>query len=282
VKATDQIRNGNYEFLVPQTDNDEIGHLAEMIHAMAARVKSDIDQLKVLQDIRKDFVANASHELRTPVSSIRGYMETLLDGAMHDEQVSRKFLERALSNVIRLETIVNDMLDLSRLESCDRGLSLRYFEVAMIIRNILAEFEDAANRKGVELIYESPLPADFKIMADPYQFDKALINLLENAIKYTEAGYVKVNASAVAQFFVLTIEDSGSGIRAEDIPRIFERFYRADRGRSRQLGGSGLGLSIVRHIMEIHRGTVTVESELGKGTIFTMRFPQDAELSIPK
>ncbi len=282
VEAAGEIKRGNYNLTIPAATGDEIGELAARFNEMAAQVRSDIEKLKLVQEIRKDFVANASHELRTPVSSIRGYVETLLDGAMEDGQVSRRFLERALSNVIRLETIVNDMLDLSRLESRDRGLSLRYFDVAAIIRNVLAEFDDAAVRKQLTLVLESSLPAGYSLMADPYQFEKALINLVENAIKYTDAGHVKVRAFEDHDDFVMSVEDTGTGIRAEDIPRIFERFYRVDKGRSRQLGGSGLGLSIVKHIMEIHHGQVSVASEVGRGTTFTLRFPAKATIGISK
>lgn len=282
LKASSDIRNGKYDSLVDSSDTSEIGQLAHALNDMASRVRKDIERLSTVQEIRRDFVANASHELRTPISSIRGYIETLLDGATQDEAVHRRFLERALSNVIRLENIVNDMLDLSQLESRDRGLSLRYFQAGGIIRGVLADFEDAAQRKSLKLLYESSLPTDMEILADPYQFEKALINLVENGVKYTETGYVKVTTSREPEQFVLTIEDTGPGIRTEDIPRIFERFYRVDKARSRQMGGSGLGLSIVRHIMEIHGGSVSVESELGKGSKFILRFPLNGELSIGK
>lgn len=240
---------------------------------MSAKLKGDIIQLNKLQEIRKDFVANASHELRTPISSIRGFVETLLDGAYHDEEVSRKFLERTLSNVIRLENIVNDMLDLSKLEVRDKGLSLRYFDVGEQVRPILADFEEAANKKGLELKFESSLTAEFKLLADPYQFEKAMTNLVENAVKYTEKGYVKVSAQKIDKEVIVTVEDTGKGIKQEDIARIFERFYRVDKGRSREQGGSGLGLSIVKHVMEIHNGHVRVESEVNKGSRFILTFP---------
>ncbi len=273
IKAAEDIKGGNYDREIIVSEKNEVGELGRILNAMSAKLKGDIIQLNQLQEIRKDFVANASHELRTPISSIRGFVETLLDGAYHDEEVSRKFLERTLSNVIRLENIVNDMLDLSKLEVRDKGMSLRYFDVGEQVRPILADFEEAANRKGLELKYESSLPAEFKLLADPYQFDKAMTNLIENAVKYTESGFVKVSAQVRDKDLVVAVEDTGQGIKSEDLSRIFERFYRVDKGRSRQQGGSGLGLSIVKHVMEIHNGQVKVESVVGKGSRFILIFP---------
>ena len=273
ITAAEEIKGGNYDREIIVSGENEIGDLGRILNSMSAKLKGDIIQLNKLQEIRKDFVANASHELRTPISSIRGFVETLLDGAYHDEEVSRKFLERTLSNVIRLENIVNDMLDLSKLEVRDKGLSLRYFDIGEQVRPILVDFEELANKKGLELKFESSLPSDFKLLADSYQFEKAMSNLIENAVKYTEKGYVKVSAQNINEELIVTVEDTGPGIKQEDLSRIFERFYRVDKGRSRQQGGSGLGLSIVKHVMEIHNGHVRVESELNKGSRFILTFP---------
>ena len=273
ITAAEEIKGGNYDREIIVSEDNEVGELGKILNSMSAKLKGDIIQLNKLQEIRKDFVANASHELRTPISSIRGFVETLLDGAYHDEEVSRKFLERTLSNVIRLENIVNDMLDLSKLEVRDKGLSLRYFDVGEHVRPILSDFEEPANKKGLELKFESSLPAEYKLFADPYQFEKAMTNLIENAVKYTENGYVKVSVEKVDKEVVVTVEDTGQGIKQEDLVRIFERFYRVDKGRSRQQGGSGLGLSIVKHVMEIHNGHVRVDSQLNKGSKFILTFP---------
>lgn len=273
IAAAEEIKAGNYDKEIVAREPNEIGELARILNEMSAKLKGDIQKLNHLQEVRKDFVANASHELRTPISSIRGYVETLLDGALEDEAVSRKFLERALTNVIRLENIVNDMLDLSKLESRDKGLSLRYFDPVTVVNNLIGDFEETANKKGLKLFSHNELPAEFKLFADLYQFEKALINLVENAIKYTEKGQVGIHMNIQNKNFILTVEDTGPGINPDDLSRIFERFYRIDKGRSRQQGGSGLGLSIVKHVMDIHKGSVHVESELGKGTRFVLTFP---------
>lgn len=273
IQASSEIKSGNYDKEIIVREDNELGELGRTLNAMSAKLKDDIKQLNKVQEIRKDFVANASHELRTPISSVRGYIETLLDGAYHDEEVSKKFLERAHSNILRLENIVNDMLDLSRLESRDQSLSLRYFNVEQSLRNIVADFEEVARRKNLDLACTVNLPLDFKFIADPYQFDKAVLNLVENAVKYTEKGRVDVRAKFENKKLVVEVEDTGNGIKQEDTERIFERFYRVDRGRSREQGGSGLGLAIVKHVMEIHKGTVRLESEVGKGSRFILTFP---------
>lgn len=273
VRAAEEIKNGNYQKEIRVSESNEVGDLARIVNEMSAKLKGDIETLSRLQDVRRDFVANASHELRTPVSSIKGYLETLSDGAILDADVSRRFLERALSNVDRLEMIINDMLDLSQLESRDRGLSLRHFNPAETLQSISEEFEEAAKRKGLTVTFHAETPRGFMLMADPYQFEKAVVNLVANAIKYTDAGHVRIRLYSDGQLCSIDVEDTGPGIPAEDVSRIFERFYRVDKGRSRQTGGSGLGLSIVKHVMEIHGGTVLVQSEPGKGTTFTLHFP---------
>ncbi len=274
ISASNEIKSGNYDREIIVQQGNEFGSLAKNLNDMSAKLKDDIRRLNVLQDIRKDFVANASHELRTPISSVRGYVETLLDGAYHDEEVSKKFLERSHSNILRLENIVNDMLDLSRLESRDKGLSLRYFDPKVMVANIVADLEDKATKKGLKISLNYDAESDFRLLADPFQFDKAVINLVENAVKYTDQGEVSVCGALEEKFFVLKISDTGNGIPSEEISRIFERFYRVDKGRARTEGGSGLGLAIVKHVMEIHEGSVSCESEVGKGTTFTLRFPK--------
>ncbi len=272
IRSAKAIQSGHFEDRFSVSAKNEIGELARILNDMSEKLKDDILQLKRIQDIRKDFVANASHELRTPVSSIRGYIETLRDGAMHDEEVSKRFFERTLSNIDRLEAIIEDMLDLSQLETRDKGLSLRSVDLKAMLANIKSDFEKTAEQKGLALNLDLQSPAGFKLFADPYQFEKALMNLIDNAIKYTDKGGIIIRDRVDGKAYEVIVEDTGTGIPSEDIPRIFERFYRVEKHRSRQLGGSGLGLSIVKHIMELHNGSVRVESEQGKGSKFILRF----------
>lgn len=273
IEATRRIGDGQYQEEIETSSTNEIGTLATSINTMARKLKAHMNKYEVIQGVRRDFIANASHELKTPVSSIKGYIETLLDGALADPNVNQRFLERALSNVERLEIIVNDMLDLSRLESYNQKKDERYIKLSEYLQNTIDDLQGKARKKGLELTYEDKLPPNFRLLVDSYHLDKAVINVTENAVKYTEGGFVKVTALTEDDNCKLIIEDSGRGISKEDIPRIFERFYRVDKARSRDLGGSGLGLAIVKHVMELYNGTVNVDSELGKGTTFTLIFP---------
>ena len=273
IGMTKRIADGNYSATPDISQHNEIGELGRSIKSMGEKLRSNIEQYERVQEVRRDFIANASHELKTPVSAIKGYVETLLDGALENKQVNRRFLERALSNVERLEIIVNDMLDLSRLESYQQSRDERYIRLEDYIRNLLEDFNRKARDKGLVLNYENKLPVDFRLLVDTYHLDKAIINLMDNAVKYTETGSVTVHSFVEGGKCIIKVIDTGRGIKKEDLGRIFERFYRVDKARSRELGGSGLGLAIVKHVMEMYKGSVSVESELGKGSTFTLKFP---------
>ncbi len=273
IGMTKRIADGIYSVSPSVSQSNEIGELGRAIKSMGEKLRSNIEQYERVQEVRRDFIANASHELKTPVSAIKGYVETLLDGALENKQVNRRFLDRALSNVERLEIIVNDMLDLSRLESLSQSREERHVRLEDYIRNLLEDFTRKARDKGLELHYENRLAEDFRLLVDSYHLDKAIINLMDNAVKYTESGSVTVHTYLEDDTCILKVIDTGRGIKPEDLSRIFERFYRVDKGRSRELGGSGLGLAIVKHVMEMYKGSVSVESESGKGSTFTLRFP---------
>ncbi|BBW95300.1 MULTISPECIES: two-component system histidine kinase PnpS [Geobacillus] len=233
----------------------------------------DITELKRLEQIRKDFVANVSHELKTPVTSIKGFAETLLDGAMKDEQALEHFLAIILKESERLQTLVEELLDLSKIEQ--QGFQLQWEEVnaAEIMEEAAAVFRQRAAAKRIALQVKAP--PDLVIRGDRNRLKQILLNLLANAIAYTpEQGQVIVDAGETAQEVWLRVKDTGIGIEKKEIPRIFERFYRVDKARSRDSGGTGLGLSIVKHLVEAHHGSITVESEVGRGTVFTIHFPK--------
>ncbi|MEB3750195.1 ATP-binding protein [Geobacillus sp. FSL W8-0032] len=233
----------------------------------------DITELKRLEQIRKDFVANVSHELKTPVTSIKGFAETLLDGAMKDEQALEHFLAIILKESERLQTLVEELLDLSKIEQ--QGFQLQWEEVnaAEIMEEAAAVFRQRAAAKRIALQVKAP--PDLVIRGDRNRLKQILLNLLANAIAYTpEQGQVTVDAGETAQEVWLRVKDTGIGIEKKEIPRIFERFYRVDKARSRDSGGTGLGLSIVKHLVEAHHGSITVESEVGRGTVFTIHFPK--------
>lgn len=239
----------------------------------AILVFHDITEIRHLEKIRQDFVANVSHELRTPISSIKGYAETLLEGALDDKDHAKEFIGIILQDSNRLASLINDLLDLSRIESGKMKMIFLSLDSALLLKRAVAVMDNQAKVKSISLKLDLP-PALPKIKGDEARFLQVMINLLDNAIKYTpQGGKVIVSAKAVSDVLEIDISDTGIGIASEDLPRIFERFYRVDKARSRELGGTGLGLSIVKHIVQAHGGQVRVVSELGKGSTFSFTIP---------
>ena len=240
----------------------------------AVAVLHDVTQLRQLEKIRSEFVANVSHELRTPITSIKGFLETLLDGAMHDPEVCARFLNILSGEADRLAHLVDDLLELSRLESDDTELTLEDLDLHTEVTQALELVAPMAQEKGVTL--DNQVPPGLHIKADASLLRQALLNLLDNAIKYTsKGGRVWIEGRTTEDGRIaISVCDTGQGIPSQHLPRIFERFYRVDKARSRAMGGTGLGLSIVRHIVEQHGGQIHVESRLGHGSRFTMAFPQ--------
>ncbi len=236
-------------------------------------VLHDITDLERLERVRKDFVANISHELRTPLAVIRGYAETLLEGALEDRQNNRKFLGIILSHAIRLNSIASDLLVLSELESERPEPEPEPVSVREALESALGTVEPEACLRKLRLV-RGPLD-DACIRGSRLRFEQVLVNLLDNAIKFNRpGGEVRIESRRItAERFEVTISDTGVGIPSEHLPRIFERFYRVDQSRSRALGGTGLGLSIVKHAIERMNGSVAVESQLGKGSRFTILLP---------
>jgi two-component system phosphate regulon sensor histidine kinase PhoR len=239
----------------------------------AILVFHDITELRRLEQVRRDFVANVSHELRTPISSIKGYAETLLEGALEDKDNAKEFISIIYQDSNRLAALINDLLDLSRIESGNMKMSFVALDPLALIKRAVSVIENQAKAKSIALKFDisSSLP---QIKADETRFSQVMINMLDNAIKYSsEGGRVTISAKAVDKMLQIDVSDTGIGISEVDLPRIFERFYRVDKARSRELGGTGLGLSIVKHIISAHGGQVWVKSELGNGSIFSFTIP---------
>jgi two-component system phosphate regulon sensor histidine kinase PhoR len=229
----------------------------------------DITEAQDLEKIKKDFVVNVSHELRTPLTAIKGYLETL-----HEEvpEAQRRYVEVIGKNTERLIAIVKDLLLLSELEEKSFDLKKEDVDVNVLLENVRTVLESKAKTKGLDLII-TPEPGLPLIKGDSFKLEQLLINLLDNAIKYTEQGSVQVKIAKVGDALALTVQDTGVGIPQEDLPRIFERFYVVDKSRSRKVGGTGLGLSIVKHIVLLHNGKIEVESQPGQGTKFIITLP---------
>ena len=247
----------------------------------AIAILHEVTDLERLERVRRDFVANVSHELRTPLTAIRGYAETLLDGALEDRENNRKFLQIIQAHAIRLNNIASDLLTLSELESGRSEVEPECVSVRSSVEAALRAVEPEARVRSVRLI-AGPIE-DAEVLGYKVRLEQALVNLLDNAVKFNRSGgEVRVEAGlGPNQSAYIRIADTGIGIPSEDLSRIFERFYRVDRTRSREVGGTGLGLSIVKHVIERMRGTITVESLLGKGSTFTVTLPS-AERRGPK
>jgi two-component system phosphate regulon sensor histidine kinase PhoR len=233
----------------------------------------DVTEVRRSEQVRRDFVANASHELKTPIAAIRGFVETIIDDPQMEGDIQRQFLGRARAQVDRLSNIVQDLIDLSRFDAGEGGSRKDPVDLAEILRTVIAEKLDHANLEKVEL--EIELEIDTLMMeGDQDGLHQMVTNLVDNAIKHSkEGGKVSVRLSKKASIAVIEVEDTGMGIPSEEQQRIFERFYRVDRARSRVKGGTGLGLSIVKHVSQAHGGVVHVKSQIDKGSVFTIELP---------
>jgi len=250
--------------------SSNLSSLQEDIKLMFEKTKADIEDLKRLQRVRTEFLANVSHELRTPIFAIQGYIETLLDGAVNDKKVNKNFLEKAIQHTNNLNTLLNDLIDISMIESGEMGMTFRYFDINEYLQNIVKELAPLASEKNIELIYV-PLNKKLQLFGDKGRLRQVMINLIQNSIKYTEKGKVEVMVVEEPKFGKVIVKDTGIGISQEDLSRIFERFYRVDKARSRAVGGTGLGLAIVKHIVDAHGSKVEVSSVVDSGSEFSFK-----------
>ena len=233
----------------------------------------DITQLKQTDKVRRDFVANVSHELRTPLSILRGYIETLLDNPQTSDKELSRILRVMERHSKRLGLLVDDLLTLAHLESRSAGLQFSDVQLAELFQSVIRDWEKKLAEKQLKVVVDLS-PDARTIRADETRLHEVLYNLLDNALKYSrENGEIRFRAAQHGPEIVLSVTDNGIGITKGDLPRIFERFYRADKARSRELGGTGLGLAIVKHIAQLHGGRVEAESELGKGTTIRVILP---------
>jgi two-component system phosphate regulon sensor histidine kinase PhoR len=246
---------------------------ADGAFAGAVVVMHDVTELRRLEEVRRDFVANVSHELKTPITAVRGFVESILDDGSMDESVRRRFLERARDQVARLSALVTDLLTLSRVESQEGSLERAPLDLRGPVEASLRGLSAKAADKSLSLTPEIPQGA-VTVAGDEELLREVADNLIDNAIKYTPAGgSVRVRLTVQSREAVLEVIDTGIGIEPHEQTRVFERFYRVDKARSRDLGGTGLGLSIVRHVVLAHRGTIELSSEPGRGSTFRVRIP---------
>lgn len=256
---------------VKQQITTDMATLTEEIDKYARDRKLEIETLKVREQYRKEFMGNISHELKTPLFTVQGYIETLLDGALEDKKVNRDYLKRASNGVERLTYIVRDLDMITKLETGDLSLNLEEFDIVALVKNVFDLLELKAAKKKISLIFDTDYLKPIMVRADRERIEQVLTNLVDNSIKYGEKnGTTEVSIeNLIKNKVIVRITDNGEGIDKRHLPRLFERFYRVDKSGSRKVGGSGLGLAIVKHIIEAHDEKIYIESELGVGSEFS-------------
>lgn len=249
----------------------DMATLTREVKKFATDKKLEIETLKIREEYRREFLGNVSHELKTPLFTVQGYISTLLDGAMSDKTLRKKYLERAEKGVERLIYIVNDLDMISKFEMGDLNLEYSKFNIVELVQNVFDLLEMRADTKNIILMFDRRYSKGFNVFADKEKIEQVVTNLIMNSIKYgKENGTTEVTIEdLVKNKIIIRIRDNGEGIEKQFIPRLFERFFRVDKSGARSEGGSGLGLSIVKHIIEGHDEKIYVESEFGKGSEFS-------------
>ena len=258
--------------ILSELKDKRVENIGEELTAWADTNDKEIARLKEAERFRKQYLGNVAHELKTPIFNIQGYISTLLDGGLEDELINRKYLERAEKSIDRLINIVNDLDTISKLESSMNKLNLEKFDIVALAKEIAEQAEIEADKKHIRISVKGVenLPSPFWVLADKHYIGQVLVNLIINSIRYgKEGGQTRIRFRDMLDKILVEVEDNGLGIGKEDLPRIFERFYRTDKGRSREQGGTGLGLAIVKHIIEAHGERISVRSEPGVGSTFS-------------
>lgn len=279
-RVAESVKKGDMEARFTPESKDEIGELSELLNDMLAKLREDVRQMRKLQTMRSQFLGNVSHELGTPIFAVQGYLETLLDGKVKDEKLQKSFIEKAYRQTQRLNNLLTDLIDISRIETGDMKMSIRYFELEEWLAKQISDLQATAQHHGITVnlvLQHAPL----NVLGDRERLAQVLTNLVENAIKYNNPnGKVEVGYKDFVEEVEIYVSDTGRGIPEEHLGRIFERFYRVDKERSRAVGGTGLGLAIVKHIIEAHESHVHVRSQIGKGSTFSFRLKKMHATSI--
>jgi len=262
-----------HEKILPQKSIEEVSRDVER---WAIEKKSEIEILEKNEQFRKEFLMNLAHELRTPIFTVQGYVQTLLNGAIDNPEVSKKFLNNATKGIQRLAQLVEDLDKISKLESGQTPIVKEHFIIQDLVKDIYEELMLKANKRNISLTFKKGTEAALPVYADKQKIRQVIGNLVENAIKYGAMGGTIITGCyrMDGKLAYIEVSDNGTGIPEEHIPRLFERFYRADRSRNRNIGGTGLGLAIVKHIIEAHGQTINVRSKVGVGSSFGFTLEQ--------
>lgn len=257
--------------------NESIDFVHQEVLDWSQDVEQEISHLKQLEEYRKEYIGNISHELKTPLFAIQGYVSTLIDGGILDENINMKYLEKSDKNINRLISIVDELEEINKLESGAIKLNYTRFNIKDLTDDTIESLELKAQNKDIRIYYAKTYESPIYTSADKTQIQRLIANLLSNAIKYgfAKTGKIKISFFDMDDKILLEITDNGPGINKEDLPRIFERFYRSEKARSRKLGGTGLGLAIVKHIIEAHKQTIYTRSTIGIGTTFGFTLAKD-------
>lgn len=270
-------RNVHTSEIFSELKDKRVENIGEELTAWADTNDKEIARLKEAECFRKQYLGNVAHELKTPIFNIQGYISTLLDGGLEDELINRKYLERAEKSIDRLINIVNDLDTISKLESSMNRLDMERFDIVALAKEIAEQAEMEADKKHIKITVKGSdnLPSPFWVLADKHYIGQVFVNLIINSIRYgKEGGQTRIHFRDMLDRILIEVEDNGQGIGKEELPRVFERFYRTDKGRSREQGGTGLGLAIVKHIVEAHGERITVRSEPGEGSTFSFTLPK--------
>lgn len=280
IKNISQKKFETYDDIAIQK-NDELDELIKQTIRASKMVEKELIRLNKIENYRKEFIGDISHELKTPIFAIQGFIETLLNGAIHDDEVNEVFLHKAMRNVNRLTYLTKDLMEISRLETGELKTNIQEVFLRDLVMDVVESLQFKAQKENIELILNE-FDKNVQIRADRNQIKQVLLNLVENAIKYNkengrvEIGVEKLNRDKVE----LYVKDTGIGIDENDLERVTERFYRVDKSRSREKGGTGLGLSIVKHIIEAHGEKLTIESKPDKGSTFRFTLTRVSHVSV--
>ena len=267
-----RIKNGDYDARFAGAADDEVGGLADLLNEILEKMNDDLVRMKKLERMRSQFLGNVSHELRTPIFSVQGYLETLIQNPDANPEKQKKFIRKAFRQAKRLNSLLTDLIDISRIESGEMKMTFRSFDIHKWLEKIVIEANESIGDQNVDILLANEADEHIHVLGDRERLKQVMHNLLTNAIKYNvDGGKVRIGYIVRQHVVEIFVSDTGRGIERRHIPHIFERFYRVDKERSRKVGGTGLGLAIVKHILEAHHSKVVVESEIGIGSRFSFR-----------
>ena len=276
-----KLRKKDFSFIEGQEEQTPVNpfkRINKEIYNYAVNRHQEIEDLKKLEAFRREFLADVSHELKTPIFAAQGFVHTLLDGAVEDKKVRGKFLKRAAKSLDSLDSLIHDLLTLSQIETGETKMHFEHFNVVETAREVIEQFENKVEKKGLSIGFDAEYEQPIFVYADAERIYRVLVNLVSNSVKYTDKGKIELGFDIDGDRVAISIKDTGLGIPPEHLGRIFERFFRVDKSRSKEKGGTGLGLAIVKHIMEAHDAKVSVTSTVGKGSSFSFKLPLGASI----